>query len=753
MMASDVSKRRVVDPNEDRVQALSRLIETFENVKSGRKSTWFKRELIALVTEQIYKMNSLAISSNRHIQLVKLMDQVCDSFKIDFENSSDLIIEGPQRTNGWRDLQLGVLSDAVIMSVVLNDRLSELRYRLKLNELVEAQELEGVQVDERLKLETKKIPDLLRSLNGVGLNHWGPRNLVLAIELVPLSDLRAPIAYKPKPKIANNLTSDPGGTGSSFVYYSHSRSATTKGNSCLRTVENEPVVVLATLQNPMSFELDIFMIRLSTNGIPVELESCQVKIEPRALKTIELRAIPKESGKLIIRGCEVQLIGYQDPQELIVNVNKIDKGKKKQSTKEQEEDGFLSCEVLEAMPLFSIVGGTEEVFDSGGLVIYEGQVRTFELDLKNFSDVNADWIEVTAYDSLSEEIRKKLDQLNHSNENGYYSQLYRHNLEFELVRRPMIICESSKSIGARETGKIKLRCLGKMGCQTIGFKLEYGVDGLNYKRRLESRFDLSVHQALKIVDVEVLKSGMVVIKLKNERRSGQIFEIEVQVCKGGKLKPNECVRKSQKQILQPGSMGTQFVVTTENDYEDQRKIRKERRAYWIQEKFFESIQLSWREVGTNRNGEICLRELVMDEQAIESLRESEVKVEMTVKGAETLSSGNLMVKVDEFRELQVKLVNRSALLKQTRVEVRISRLNGWSIDLSTNEKIGIIDGLGNSRRSVKLRPATELDQSFMIGFFSSGKFTIELEVSEQLDPTKGELIPESQVNSLLVEVV
>ncbi|CAH7667092.1 transport protein Trs120 or TRAPPC9 TRAPP II complex subunit-domain-containing protein [Phakopsora pachyrhizi] len=623
-MASDVSKRRVVDPNEDRVQALSRLIETFENVKSGQK-----------------------------VNLVQA------------------------RVDSPRD---------------------------------------------RTDLQEELFGNLIKSSHPAG---------------------------------------------SSFVYYSHSRSATTKGNSCLRTVENEPVVVLATLQNPMSFELDIFMIRLSTNGIPVELESCQVKIEPRALKTIELRAIPKESGKLIIRGCEVQLIGYQDPQELIVNVNKIDKGKKKQSTKEQEEDGFLSCEVLEAMPLFSIVGGTEEVFDSGGLVIYEGQVRTFELDLKNFSDVNADWIEVTAYDSLSEEIRKKLDQLNHSNENGYYSQLYRHNLEFELVRRPMIICESSKSIGARETGKIKLRCLGKMGCQTIGFKLEYGVDGLNYKRRLESRFDLSVHQALKIVDVEVLKSGMVVIKLKNERRSGQIFEIEVQecnlmliaifeifiVCKGGKLKPNECVRKSQKQILQPGSMGTQFVVTTENDYEDQRKIRKERRAYWIQEKFFESIQLSWREVGTNRNGEICLRELVMDEQAIESLRESEVKVEMTVKGAETLSSGNLMVKVDEFRELQVKLVNRSALLKQTRVEVRISRLNGWSIDLSTNEKIGIIDGLGNSRRSVKLRPATELDQSFMIGFFSSGKFTIELEVSEQLDPTKGELIPESQVNSLLVEVV
>ncbi|KNZ56000.1 hypothetical protein VP01_2524g3 [Puccinia sorghi] len=207
-----------------------------------------------------------------------------------------------------------------------------------------------------------------------------------------------------------------------------------------------------------------------------------------------------------------------------------------------------------------------------------------EIKLINTSNVQADWIDVVAQDSLSDQMRKTLDDL----QSSHLASYERYELEYELVHRPVLSVTWTDSIGPRGTGWIRLKCLGKTGCRFVGVKIEYDVNGgLNLKRQLGWSIGLSVQKSLNVVGFDSLAGGVVIIKVHNSAQGGQVFEVEAKggyrfirfsfsfqkiesfdiecghflfdLNVGGKTESQSFMKKCQKQVIQPGSTHAFFI--------------------------------------------------------------------------------------------------------------------------------------------------------------------------------------------------
>ncbi|PLW08658.1 hypothetical protein PCANC_25034 [Puccinia coronata f. sp. avenae] len=667
--------------SEDRIRALGKLVGVFEAIGFTRKAAWFKRELVGVVVEQIGKFRGSVPLHGRQ-ELVKLMEEVCSSFRVPIDELDqhpvvmDYYRSGgiQQALPGWKELQLGALMDAVITSHHLEEHVTELKFRLKLNEFLDHRGPHDLEI----KDDDRRINWLFKSLAKPSLKYWGPRQIILTLELVPLSNRHALIPYHKRPPLQTGSQNVNSGTAAILplptFYYNHNRAPMGIGKEKalpLKMVRDEPIHVLVTLQNPMSIDLDVLMICLSTSGVEFEAVRTQTVIKSRRVKTIALTGVPLASGTLKIKGCHVQLMGCQAPHEFILPVGKP-------RWKKSEDDQLLTVHVVDSLPFLRILSGCDELVAGGGVMVYNGEVITIEIKMMNTSGVRADWIDVAVQDSLSEQMKKGLEELQ-----GGSRQLTayeRYQLEYELVARPVVRVRWSESIGAHGVGWVRLTCLGKAGCRWVGVRIEYDVDGgANLKRQLEWRMDLSVQKSLALVGLETLPGGVLIIKVRNSAQGGQVFEVHA---KGGKPEPQTVFKNSQKQVMQPGSthaffieiprikvsqldaeksipalIDRQFVVGQHGQNSSHRNPDKQRAAdagaahthhsdtmrpahrkmahaelvqFWIKDRLLNTVKMEWREVGTCKTGEISLRGIHIDQQMIANLRSHEVAVQVHI---------------------------------------------------------------------------------------------------------------------------
>jgi len=727
---------------EDRIRALSKLVGAFEAIGFMRKAAWFKRELVGVVVEQIGKFRG-SIPLHGRQELVNLIGEVCRSFRVPIDELAHqpVVIDYrpggiEQAQSGWKELQLGVLMDAIIVCNQLEENLSELKFRLKLNGFLDHHGAHDLEI----KDDDRRISWLFRSLSHPSLNYWGPRQIILTLELVPLSDRHALIPYYKRQLLVT--TPQKLHPGSLHVplptfYYNHNHTPTGIGRDKalpLKMVRDEPINVLVTLQNPMSIDLEIVMICLSTIGIPFKAVRTQTVIKSRMVKTIALTGVPLSSGTLKIKGCHIQLIGCAEPQEFILPIGKP-------KWKKTEEEELLSCEVIEGLPFLRVASNCEQLATGGGVMVYDGEVITIEIKLMNTSNVQADWIDVAVQDSLSDQMRKTLDDL----QSNHLASYERYELEYELVHRPALSVTWTDSIGPRGTGWVRLKCLGKTGCRSLGVKIEYDVNGgLNLKRQLEWSIGLSVQKSLNVVGFDSLAGGVVIIKVHNSAQGGQVFEVEA---KGGKAESQSFIKKSQKQVIQPGSthaffieiqpiqvtqldsqktipalIDRQFVVAQRDDGNEKRmgddggdngtdknhnskRLSKEKLAqaellkFWIKERLLNTIKMEWRELGTNKTGEVSLRGVHVDQQMVNNLRSHEVSVHMNIHnddhdhnddvqlgnpGQSCLPRPQALLKTDRFYSVLVNIKNQSGMKRKIDCLVKVMRLDGTVIPSKKN---------------------------------------------------------------------
>lgn len=720
---------------EDRIRALSKLVGAFEAIGFMRKAAWFKRELVGVVVEQIGKFRG-SIPLHGRQELVNLIGEVCRSFRVPIDelaNQPVVIDYRPggieQAQSGWKELQLGVLMDAIIVCNQLEENLSELKFRLKLNGFLDHHETHDLEI----KYDDRRINWLFKSLSHPSLNYWGPRQIILTLELVPLSDRHALIPYY-KRQLLETISQklNPGRIHVPLptFYYNHNHTPTGIGKDKampLKMVRDEPINVLVTLQNPMSIDLEIVMICLSTIGVPFETVRTQTVIKSQTVKTIALTGVPLSSGTLKIKGCHIQLIGCAEPQEFILPIGKP-------KWKKTEEEELLSCEVVEGLPFLRVASNCEQLATGGGVMVYDGEVVMIEIKLINTSNVQADWIDVVAQDSLSDQMRKTLDDL----QSSHLASYERYELEYELVHRPVLSVTWTDSIGPRGTGWIRLKCLGKTGCRFVGVKIEYDVNGgLNLKRQLGWSIGLSVQKSLNVVGFDSLAGGVVIIKVHNSAQGGQVFEVEA---KGGKTESQSFMKKCQKQVIQPGSthaffieiqpikvtqldsqktipalIDRQFVVAQRDNGDDkpmannggdngtdknhnskskEKMAQAELLKFWIKERLLNTIKMEWRELGTNKTGEVSLRGVHVDHQMVNNLRSHEVSVQMNFHNDDLdhnddVQLGNpgqpqALLQTDRFYSVLVNVKNQSGMKRKIDCLMKVMRLDGTVIPSENN---------------------------------------------------------------------
>lgn len=714
---------------EDRIRALSKLIGAFESIGFSRKAAWFKRELVGVVIEQIAKFGG-SIPQMGQEELIKLMWEVCSSLKISMDSSTREPIVINHRPDviipvipGWRDLQLGVLTDAVIACHELKESVSELNFRFKMNELLYSHQPHRLDI-----IVDRRINALLKSLSHhPRLNYWGPKDIILTIELIPLSSRHAPITYHKRPLLQGVLQPAHSDTTARLLtptfYYNHNRTPTRLSKDgklpSLKVVKDEPVYVTITLQNSLSFDLDVSMICLSTSGISFEAIKTQVVISAQTIQTIMLTGIPLSVGTLKIKGCHIQLLGCSEPQEFVLPV-----GKPKQRKAEAEEEEVLSCEVVDCLPFLRIVSGYDGLVNSGGLIVHDGEMTTIDIKLINTSKARADWLDVAVSDNLSDEMRKKLDESSQQ-----HSELDRYQIEHELVDRPLLSVTWSSSVEGRGTGWIKLKCLGKAGCRSVSVSIDYGIESTNLRRRLDWSIGLCIQKSLHLVGFEALPGGLVVIKIQNLARGGQVFEVEAQ---GGKVPSTPFFRNSLKQILQPGGthsffieiepiqitqteaaraiptlIDRQFVIPHHeearpisnpdsgrkgnlDDSPSQNRVLVDQLRFWVKDKLLRTIRMDWRELGTNKSGEVNLRAIDVTPQMIPNMRLSEVSVEMDfssdcLKAKHRGSKPAVDLQIDEFYSVQIKTRNHSGTKREVKTFIKVIGLDGMSIPASNKQ--------------------------------------------------------------------
>ncbi|WFD41645.1 hypothetical protein MPSI1_000277 [Malassezia psittaci] len=207
---------------------------------------------------------------------------------------------------GWTSLQVQLLKDLVVQSEALADHVSMVYFASLL--LRDFQELLSLEDHAALLAGLRRVIPLARKRQpSLKLRYWGPKQLLVALEVLPQPSVRATINRTrtsfdpPKPADDSHL---PPGTSNPF-YWNSGKSE--KSQSTPTFVAQETCTVLVTLQNPLGVPLPIECISLAIAGLPVETKVTSVTVPARALHTIRMEFVPLESGTLTINGCHVEL--------------------------------------------------------------------------------------------------------------------------------------------------------------------------------------------------------------------------------------------------------------------------------------------------------------------------------------------------------------------------------------------------------------------------------------------------------------
>ncbi|CAO3620537.1 unnamed protein product [Cunninghamella echinulata] len=86
-------------------------------------------------------------------------------------------------------------------------------------------------------------------------------------------------------------------------------------------VKNEIAEFEVMLSNPFGFDLELQNISLSTSGLLFNSIQSSIIIPAYQSSKIRLSGIPEETGTLVIRGCNIKIVGFME-QEFLFNVNK-----------------------------------------------------------------------------------------------------------------------------------------------------------------------------------------------------------------------------------------------------------------------------------------------------------------------------------------------------------------------------------------------------------------------------------------------
>ncbi|KAK4057137.1 hypothetical protein OIO90_001632 [Microbotryomycetes sp. JL221] len=498
-----------------------------------------------------------AVDSTGNDSIVRIAEKVCDTFGVDVVPRAATRADdrGARRTSlvqgqtkdgaagtrtisfGWPALQVGVLKDAISIAEALPDYQSAIRFtvtalRALPNTLTPAEQFELSQ----------NIPRIFGAANRrgytFGLEYWGPTQLVMSLELVPLSPNRTPTEHATAEMVAASSSSKAATTQSPAVakdpFIFNPKKGATASKTRMTLVQNEPVEAFITLQNPFLFDLEVKSLELSTSGVRFMSEAVPTVVPPGSFHSVRLRGTPLESGSLTIRGCWIQLAGCPS-REFVLPVWSEEADRKRQrqdlldTTRERvkghglsahastkahqnapvDDFKFLECLVVPEMPLLWMRSTS---LTHGALMLYDGEVTTIRIALENTSPSPVDFCKLSFVDSHATLTEAYLVENELSPSEAY-------EIESDNVHRPVFSWQrQSETIQIQPGSSIVLvvQCLGKVGCSDGTINIDYAYvnrsivqeAGIFHTRRIVLDVFMTVHRALvaHTLDIQRLKA-------------------------------------------------------------------------------------------------------------------------------------------------------------------------------------------------------------------------------------------------------
>ncbi|CAG8433855.1 6997_t:CDS:10 [Diversispora eburnea] len=374
--------RSIVDMSiTEQIHVTTTISTIFSIINFRRKHAFFLRQTSLLITPLLVKpRNNTTQTQNKSSSsggsggndggLLSCLKKVTEVYgvgdNVDNEDYSVAVENARPLTFGWPDLQIDVLKDSIMVTEVLPDYPSIVKYTTRLLRKL----FIYLPRDEQIRL-SGSLPRVVASGKKQGLEmefkYWG-------VNIVQETDdgVDKPI--------------DP------FLYKSFNVTKVETVQTHL--VTNETAYFLISLTNPFAFDLDIQSISVSTEGVNFTPNSLASTITANTSITLRVSGVPTEPGELVVRGFKIKVHGCLEQEFSVLNHSGHHRELSQSSNQSKKEyiAEFLKVTVITEQPLMkikstSLMHGAIMLFEGENLSFQDSSTANAQALLKSSSDI------------------------------------------------------------------------------------------------------------------------------------------------------------------------------------------------------------------------------------------------------------------------------------------------------------------------------------------------------------------------------
>lgn len=495
----------------DKLHIFSGLASILGAIKFNRRRALFLREIVtalipALVQARvagaagmgIHPAASLAMSENTTFSrevlmktrqsansLSSLLQSLAASFGIpDTSNLMDMedcLLSG----YGWPELQSIVLRDCIAISEAIPDFEGVLQYSKRSLELISA--LMGRDDQVRMVSNIPRIVGAAKRLGVLDLDveYWD-QYLVRDIT-ISTKGASTPIKRRTQELLAIDRA---GSQKDPFLYNPYAKKSSEEIQTMI--VENEPVSVSVSLQNPFEFDIEAQSIQLIAQGVPFQDSAGQTFVKALSSQVVTIPITAKAAGRLKISGCKIKVTGcrtsifqirqapstsdisgWQLRHGGISRTKRFGMDANTAMTPNQHKSNLVDAQevsllVLPASPTLTLRSLERQTITSISLL--EGETSTLTIKLHNESPVPVTFITFSFTDSTTKPLEIAINSRNKQPHEIY-------ELETFLYNRKALLYEASNQsnrIEGNSASSFMITVRGKRGFNTGELTINYG---------------------------------------------------------------------------------------------------------------------------------------------------------------------------------------------------------------------------------------------------------------------------------------
>ena len=317
-----------------------------------------------------------------------------------------------------------------------------------------------------------------------------------------------------------------------FIFNSFAKAvASTKEDVTL--VAGEPAYFSVTFQNVFDFDIEVDLLSLVTEGCHFEPIEQSLLIGPYCLQKVTMSGIPREPGKLDVKGIIARIRGcrqryfpickstprtsqYYKSKAIGLKAKDIESERPlssdstaatKKTTTENSKSG-LTLTVIERQPIVLVKSPIPSQF---AVMVIEGETKEVEIILQNTSkDTPVDFVLFSFLDSATEQVQNAL-----SNKDLHPADLY--DLQLMLLEKPALrlkseLDASTSKIEPGATATFLVEITGKPGLLDGTVQIDYAYLGREkndvtqqfFTRQLAIPVTVTVNAGLELMRCNVL---------------------------------------------------------------------------------------------------------------------------------------------------------------------------------------------------------------------------------------------------------